>query len=434
MVGTKNGAAIDFAEFRQGWRILLLAIAGVMISINAALLYGFGVLVIPLQQQFGWDRPSLQAAISFLFAGAVIGLQLVGWLNLRFGLKRVTLVSLFTMALGYLATTRIGGPVWTLYAAFFLLPIVGMGALAVTWTQLLNLWFTRNRGLALALGLSGTGITAAVTPPLFAWGVATWGWQAPFVILALVNVLIGMPLTLAWFRVPQTGSTAATVASKAASRIDDVQAATASAPALAGMAFRAALASPRYWICNLALCLVVSAVMGMVTSTVPMLRDRGLTLAGATQVFAWFGIALVLGRLVVGYLLDRLWPPGVAAISLALPAVGAAIFLSGTGDLALLGAAAALAGLGAGAEFDIAAFLIARYFGLKDYGRIFGLHQGLITVASAGAPLLFAAMFSATGGYGAMLVYCAISTLAGSLLLLTLGRSPGAVVPAHAAA
>ena len=111
MVTSKNGAAIDFAEFRQSWRVLLLAIAGIMISINAALLYGFGVLVIPLQAEFGWERPALQAAISFLFGGAVIGLQLVGWLNLRFGIKRVTVVSLLTMALGYLATTQIGGEV-----------------------------------------------------------------------------------------------------------------------------------------------------------------------------------------------------------------------------------------------------------------------------------------------------------------------------------
>jgi MFS family permease len=419
MVATKNGAAIDFAEFKQSWRVLLLAITGIMISINAALLYGFGVLVIPLQAEFGWERPALQAAISFLFGGAVVGLQLVGWLNLRFGIKRVTVVSLLTMALGYLATTQIGGPVWTLYAAFFLLPIVGMGALAVTWTQLLNLWFLRNRGLALALGLSGTGITAAITPPLFAWGVANWGWQAPFVILALVNVVIGIPLTLAWFRLPETGAA--------------VKPGTAAAAPVTGMAFREALASPKYWICNLALCLVVSAVMGVVTSTVPMLRDRGLDAGAAAQVFAWFGIALVLGRLVVGYLLDRLWPPGVAAVSLALPAIGTMIFLSGNDDIAMLSLAAALAGLGAGAEFDIAAFLMARYFGLKDYGRIFGLHQGLITVASAGAPLAFAAMFSATGGYGAMLTYCTASTLAGAAMLLTLGRGPQAAVQPQAA-
>lgn len=414
MVATKNSAAIDFAEFRQSWSIVLLALVGVTISINAALLYGFGVLVLPLQTQFGWERGALQAAIAFLFGGAVIGLQLVGWLNLRYGIKRVTVVSWLLMAIGYLATTRIGGSIWTLYAAFFLLPIVGMGALAVTWTQLLNLWFVRNRGLALAIGLSGTGITAALAPSLFGWGIANWGWQAPFVMMAAVNLVLGIPLTLVWFRLP---AAKATHAGDAAGQEQAVL-------AQSGMTFREALASPKLWICNLSLSLVVAAVVGLVTSTVPMLRDKGLSAADAAQVFGFFGIALIVGRLVVGYLLDRLWPPGVAAISMALPAAGALIFLSGSTDLALLGAAAALAGLGAGAEFDVAAFLIARYFGLKDYARIFGLHQGLITVASAAAPLVFAAMFSATGSYTAMLTSCAIGAAFGAVLLLTLGRTP----------
>lgn len=417
MASTGNRAALDLTEFKEAWPIVILAVVGVAISINAALLYGFGVLVIPLQQAFGWERSELQAAITFLFGGAVIGLQVVGWLNPRFGIKRVTVVSLFLMALGYLATTQVRGSIWTLYAAFFFLPIIGMGALAVTWTQLLNLWFLRNRGLALAIGLSGTGITAALVPRLLGWGVETWDWRAAFVILALLNVAIGIPLTLWWFRLPGERAMGSGNDGKEAAPDNH-------RTVLTGVTISEGMRSPKFWICNVALCLVVSAVVGLVTSTVPMLRDRGLSMADATLAFSYFGLALIIGRLVVGYLLDRLWPPGVAALSLALPAVGCLIYLSGATELMLMSAACALVGLGAGAEFDIAAFLIARYFGLKDYGRIFGVHQGLITVASAVAPLLFAALLASTGSYGATLTYCVTSTLLGASLLLTLGRSP----------
>ncbi len=81
-------------------------------------------------------------------------------------------------------------------------------------------------------------------------------------------------------------------------------------------------------------------------------------------------------------------------------------------------------GIGAGAEFDLSAYLVSRYFGLKDYGRLFGIHLGLITAGSMLAPLLFSAMYKATGGYAALLVYCAACCVAGPLLLLTLGRQP----------
>jgi cyanate permease len=76
-------------------------------------------------------------------------------------------------------------------------------------------------------------------------------------------------------------------------------------------------------------------------------------------------------------------------------------------------------GFWAGAEFDIAAFLIARYFGLRRSARLFGVHQGLNTVASALAPLLFAALFSYTASYTAMLSYCFVCSLVGPALLLT---------------
>jgi MFS family permease len=411
MPSSQNEAAIDFSEFRRGWRILLLSVVGVAISINAALLYGFGTLVVPLEQAFGWNKSELQAAITFLFGGAVVSLQLVGWFNLRYGMKRMTVISLVLLSLGYLGTTQLSGSVWSLYLAFAILPLIGMGALAVTWTQLLSLWYDRNRGLALAIGLSGTGLTAAIIPRLMSWGIEQWDWRAAFIILALLNLLVLLPVTLLWFK----------ISDGAGKRGQDDTSALLELP---GLSFREGMSSTKFWTCNLALALVISSIVGMVTSTVPMLQARGLSAAEANLIFSGFGIALIFGRMLIGYLLDRLWPPAVAAFSLALPAIGCLIYLGSTIEFGPLLLAAVLVGFGAGAEFDIAAFLVARYFGLREYGRLFGVHQGLNTVASALAPLLFALLLSRTGTYSAMLVYCLACSLVGPLLLLTLGRVP----------
>src|SRR5690606_24542299 len=319
--------------------------------------------------------------------------------------------SMILISLGYLATTQLQGSVWSLYLAFALLPLVGMGALAVTWTQLLSLWYDRNRGLALAIGLSGTGLTAATIPQLLSWGIEQWDWRAAFVILALLNLLILLPLTLLWFKISHTTSKTEQGHAKELEN-------------LPGMSFREGMRSRKFWTCNLALGLVISSIVGMVTSTVPMLQSRGLSASDANLIFSGFGIALIFGRLLIGYLIDRMWPPGVAAISLALPAIGCLIYLSGTVEFTPLLLAAILVGFGAGAEFDIAAFLVARYFGLREYGRLFGVHQGLNTIASALAPLLFAVMLSRTGSYALMLTYAIACSLIGPLLLLTLGRVP----------
>ncbi len=201
------------------------------------------------------------------------------------------------------------------------------------------------------------------------------------------------------------------------------------------MAFAQVLRSGKFWLCNLALGLVVSAVYGMATNIGPVLRGLGLSATQAGGIFSTFGIALIAGRIVVGLLIDRLWAPGVAAIALALPAVGCAMLLQADAQSSLvwLIVATALCGIGSGAEFDVAAYLIGRYFGLRDYGRVFGLHLSLVTVGSALAPFAFAAMLRGDGGYDAILLCCAVACVAGPLLLLLLGRypssAPSAVVP-----
>lgn len=398
----------DNAEFKRSWRVLVLALVGVATSSSSLLLYSFSSMVIPLQSAMGWDRAQLQAAITALSLGTIVASQLAGWLNLRYGLRAVTLVSLVTLSLSVWAMTGINGSIWSLYLGFFLVPLAGLGTLQVTWSHLVNLWFDENRGLALAIILSGSGLAAIGLPLITAWAINRWNWQAGFLALGLLPLLLALPLALRWL-MPTA---------------DARHTSTTSTALAGGLLLSEALRSWRFWVCNLSMTLVVACVVGMVTNIVPLLQDRGLSALQASQVFSSFGVSLILGRLVVGYLIDRLWAPAVASLALLMPAFACGIFAYGDSTIGLYILATLLVGVGAGAEFDIAAFLIARYFGMRDYGRLFGAHLGLITAGAALSPLLFALLYKVTGGYSAMLLFSGICFVVGPLLLLTLGGYP----------
>ncbi len=411
---TAHAAAVaPPGEFSTGWPTLVLALAGVATSVSALLIYSLGTFIVPLEAALGWSRADLQIAVSFLAAGGALSVNLVGWLNLRYGMRAVSAVSMLAVALGFASLALMKGSIGWMYLGYFVLPFIGLGTTPVTWTHIVALHFHRHRGLALSLVLCGTGLSAAILPSLLAWAIGRFGWQAGYVALAALP--FAMWLSTSWRYLPARGAEHKAVRSPAAT-----QAATS------GMPFAQALRNRKFWLLNIGLGLVVSAVYGMATNTVPLLRDIGLTAVQAGGVFGIFGAALIVGRIGVGTLIDRLWAPGVAAVALALPAAGCLLFLgaSASTPLPLLLLATALVGVGAGAEFDIAAYLVSRYFGLRDYGRLFGLHLCIVTLGSTVAPFGFAALLRASGGYAAMLLVCAACCVAGPLLLLALGRYP----------
>jgi MFS family permease len=403
----ESTARIDLAEFRRGWRILLLAGLGVATCVTATVLYGFGTLVIPLQQSFGLARADLQLSITCLFLGAAVACHLAGVLNQRYGMRVVTTLSLLALSLGYLALTLFHGTLWHLYLGFALLAFAGVGTLQVTWSHLVNEWFERNRGLALAIVLSGTGLAASVLPPLLSWSIARWDWRAGFIVMAAPTLLLTLPLTLIWMRSPAR-----------------LAAAQSNNTVLPGESWSYAIRGRKFWTLTVALTLAVSAVLGLLTSVIPLLRDKGFDAATASGIFSSFGVALVVGRVVVGYLLDRLWPAGISAAALALPAIGCFMLVAIHSNVPALVAACALIGIGTGAEFDISAYLLARYFGMRDFARLYGLLLGIVTFASALAPALFGVLYRSTGSYDSMLRVAVGCFIVGPGLLLTLGQIP----------
>lgn len=281
----------------------------------------------------------------------------------------------------------------------------------MTWTQVVNLWFDKNRGLALAMILSGSGIAGLVLPPLVTTAVEMWGWRGGFMSMAILPLVITLPLALMWLSSSERKPAAAGAA------VDG--------PAiLPGILFPVAVRSWRYWTINISMVLVASAIIVMVVNTVPLLQDKGYSAIEASQIFGAFGISLVAGRVLVGYLVDRLWAPGVAFVALALPALGCFFLVAMGGNPMLVVVGVAMVGIGAGAEFDVAAFLVARYFGMRDYGRLFGLQMAVISGGICLAPAGAAFLYQIFGNYDAVLLVNMGLFLVGSAMLLALGRYP----------
>lgn len=418
---------LDLTEFKQSWKIVLVSVLGIALTANASLLYSFGTLISPLEKAYGWNQSQVQSSVTALFIGAIIGLQLAGWINQKIGIRRSIIVCLMTSAIGYLSIVTIIPvlpSIWLFYILIAFLPIAGAGAMTVTWTELIALWFTKNRGLALAIGLSGTGLAAVSLPPTMAFAISEWDWRAVFIILGALNIVLVLPLTYLLVYEPATAPKHINTNAEETGTVLEKN-------GKSGFSYAEAMIAAQFWMINIALMLVTSAVFAMITSTIPLLQDRGFDPIKAASIFSAFGLALIFGRVVVGFLLDRLRPWLVSGITMLLPALGCSLILFGDTTTPMLIIGSFLVGFGAGAEFDIAAFLVARYFGLREYSRLFGLHLGLVTAAGAATPLLVSLMLEKTSDYAVIAIYSLSFFFIGGILLAALGPARERFKSAH---
>lgn len=399
-------AASARAEFGRGWRIVAAGAVGTAFGISALPFYTLGVFVKPLGESFGWSRETVQWGFSVQMLGMVAVGWLYGLMTDRYGARRVALLSQVGLATGFVALA-LTNSIAQFYGAWFLLALLGAGTSPITWTRGVASWFDRARGAALGLALLGTGITGFLAPPLITAIIAAYGWRMAYLTMAAGILLIAVPVVWLLFRDRDTPD-------------------AAGAHMLAsGASPREAFADYRFYVLLIVFAAITFGVGGIIPSLVPLLSDRGLTPAQAAGYAGMAGLAVIFGRVVAGFLLDRFWAPAVAFVFLALPVVSCLILAQpGLPSPLVLGTAAALVGLAAGAEFDLIAFMVSRYFGMRNYGLIYSIQMVALLFAGGLAPPVFGRIYDMTGSYASILYVSAVLFVAAPLLLLTLGRYP----------
>lgn len=395
-------------EWARFWPIPIVSALGLAVSTTH--LYSFGVLMPAISRDTGWGRSEIALGITITSIIVVIFSPFVGAAIDRYGSRRIALAGLIFYCAAVASLATAGASVLTWWLLAVVVAFGSLGIKATTWSVQVSRNFRVSRGLGLAVALCGTGIGSSSLPIISTLLVEQFGWRGAYVGLALIAAAITILPVWLFFR----DASAAPV---------DPQTAPASAPKLSGLGLREAFLSTRFLRLALACFLVIAATVSLIVSFVPLLLEGGVTARTAAAIAGAIGISTIVGRLTSGYLLDRYNGPLIGLVSFSLPILFCVILLFDRSPTTALAAAIVL-GLAAGAEYDIAAYMASRYFGLRHYGAIYGTMVGLMGLGAGIAPLLSSVIFDQTGGYRLLLLGLIPAFIAAAIMVATMGAYP----------
>lgn len=406
-------------EWAEGWPTVLAGVFGIsFVAISTASL---GLFMAPLEQEFGWTRTqiSITGAIGALIA--MISLPLVGVAVDKGYSRLVALVGLVGSAaiFGSLALSNGSLILWCVQWMLFAIFMAGINP--IVWSASVSNQFQAARGLALAIVLSGSSIGSSTAPLVARWLIDDYGWQGGFIGLSLIYGVVAFVFVALFFERKPKARVAAAKSNGAAQSL------------LPGLSFKEAMVNPRMLMIFGATVLAFMLLVSMLMHTAPLMETRGATPQAAAMGAATIAAFMLVGKLALGWALDR--APGhlIGALTYALP--GAACLFLREFDAQGFAPFFALAvmGFGFGGIMQLTAYLVGRYIGLRSFGKVFGIVSSLMALAGGLGPIVAGMVFDATRNYDLFLLLGAPVSVASALLILFLGKYPTFAAPPVAA-
>ncbi len=381
---------------------------------------GVGVWIKALELHFGWSRAQLTGAFSMAqLEGSIIG-PLMGYLIDRLGPRRMVLIGFIITGLGFLLFSRTNSIV-IFYLSY---GMIMLGTAAGTWLpfmSVVNRWFVRRRGMAMAVAAEGSPLGGLVLVPILAWAVTpgSHGWSVTSLWIGVVFLCVAWPISQL-VRVspedyglrpdgdpPDSAARQAFRSVRAAPSSDKLQ-----------FTGRQAIRTLPFWLITFGHAFSSILFATLTVHLVPMLTDKGLSLQQAANMFSVvMGVAAVF-QLIGGYAGDRLPKNAVIAFFGFIQAAGflMAVMVDSIPTALLF---AATFGAGFGGRNPLTTAIRGDYFGEKAFATITGISSAPMYALMLAAPLFAAFMFDATKSYTlSFLIIGGFGVLSGVLFLL----------------
>jgi MFS family permease len=190
----------SLTESRYAWARLAAALA--LMTIGGSGMYAITVVLPRVQADFGVDRADASLPYTFTMIGFGLGGILMGRLSDRYGVIVPVIIGALGLSAGFVAAGS-AGSLWQFNLAQGLL--IGLLGTAATFAPLvadISLWFTRRRGIAVAICISGNYLAGAVWPPVMQHFIEGSGWRQTYIGIGVFCLAAMLPLALVLRRRP----------------------------------------------------------------------------------------------------------------------------------------------------------------------------------------------------------------------------------------
>jgi MFS family permease len=419
--------AAVLAALPRGTRgVVFATMVGLATGVASINLFAIGIFQGPITAEFGWSQTEYAVVTLIGTIVTVVSSLYIGKLFDRQGVRRWAIIGIILFAFALISLYWLTPNLLHFYAVFALIPIIGAGTSSIAYSRVVAAWFDRRRGQAFGAALAGIGIGGAVLSSVSQFLIDAVGWRGAYAGLGILTLLVTLPIVL-WKLRDTPSEVGLGLDGRVPGESEDASSETSVAqsgePVRIGYTATESRRFPRFWWMFAAFLLLAFAIGGVLIPLVPILRARGIDPAQAAAVQGALGLALIVGRAFAGFLMDRYFAPYVAASILIFPIIGVVLLaLDASSTTALV--AAVCIGLAAGAELDVIAVLITRYFGNVAYAENYGWQYAAWTFGSGTAVIATNRAFDVLGTHTPVLwVYVVLFAISG-LMIARLGRYP----------
>ncbi|MDQ0632939.1 putative MFS family arabinose efflux permease [Arthrobacter pascens] len=366
-----------------------------------------GVLMIPLQQEFGWSTTVLSAAVSINLVLFGLTAPFAAALMERFGIRAVTATALVLIGAGSALTVLVNQS-WQILLTWGLLIGLGTGSMALVFAATIaNTWFAKNRGLVIGILTAGSAAGQLVFLPFIALLAQDPGWRQASLLIA-AGALAVVPLVLKFLKNSPAdvgalpyGMTAEEVSVAQLSAETPATASSSNAAMRALQVLKRASRVRTFWALVAGFAICGATTNGLIgTHFIPSAHDHGMPETTAAGLLAVVGIFDILGTIASGWLADRFNPRILLAAYYQFRGIGLLVLpllLSATVQPSII-VFVVIYGLDWVATVPPTAAICRKTFGADGsvvFGWVFAAHQ----LGAAAAALGAGAIRDATGQY-----------------------------------